>query len=163
MAFGNPYEEPWSIDAVVEACDRIGLLGINQISLADTVGRAHPEQISEVVAAVRAAIPDVEFGVHLHAPPDEAPKRIRAAFNAGCMRFDSAVGGLGGCPLAQDSLVGNIPTEVLLAELARCGATLPRLGSLEPLIRKAEDFAVRATFGQNRSELRDVQADWRIS
>jgi len=135
MAFGNPYGDAWSIDEVVDACDLLVESGARQISLADTVGVAVPSQISEAVAAVLAAHDEIEFGLHLHARPEEAATKIRAAYKAGCRRFDAAIGGLGGCPFAQDVLVGNIPTETLLAELERLGAQVPKLGSLEELIR----------------------------
>jgi hydroxymethylglutaryl-CoA lyase len=141
MAFGNPYGDAWSIDAIIRACDAIASLGVSQISLADTVGLATPEQVSEVAAAVRAAQPSIELGVHLHARRNDAPARIRAAFDGGCRRFDAALGGLGGCPFAQNDLVGNIPTEVLLAALADCGATLPALSPLDGLIRGTTEFA----------------------
>ncbi len=141
MAFGNPYGEPWSIDEVVNACDLLTDSGVQQISLADTVGLATPAQISETVAAVCRAYRDIEIGVHLHARRDDAPTRIRAAFEAGCRRFDGAIGGIGGCPFAQDLLVGNIPTETLIAVLAECGATLPAFGPLEDLIRKSAEMA----------------------
>jgi hydroxymethylglutaryl-CoA lyase len=135
MAFGNPYGDAWSIDEVVNACDLLVESGARQISLADTVGVAVPSQISEAVAAVLAAHDEIEVGIHLHARPEEAATKIRAAYKAGCRRFDAAIGGLGGCPFAQDVLVGNIPTETLLAELERLGAQVPRLGSLDELIR----------------------------
>ena len=125
MAFGNPYGEPWSLDQVLEACRRIADCGVRQLSLADTVGAATPEQIAETLAAVFDRLPSLEVGVHLHARRHAAPERIRAAYHVGCRRFDSALGGLGGCPFAQDALVGNIPTEVLIETLADCGATLP--------------------------------------
>jgi hydroxymethylglutaryl-CoA lyase len=135
MAFGNPYGDAWSIDEVVNACDLLAESGARQISLADTVGVAAPSQISDSVAAVLAAHDEIEVGLHLHARPEEAAIKIRAAYKAGCRRFDAAIGGLGGCPFAQDLLVGNIPTETLLAELERLGAEVPKLGSLEELIR----------------------------
>jgi hydroxymethylglutaryl-CoA lyase len=134
MAFGNPYGDVWSIEEVVNACDLLVESGTRQISLADTVGIATPSQISEAVAAVLAVHDDIEFGLHLHARPDEAAAKIRAAYLAGCRRFDAAIGGLGGCPFAQDALVGNIPTETLLAELERLGAQLPKPGPMESLI-----------------------------
>jgi hydroxymethylglutaryl-CoA lyase len=143
MAFGNPYNDPWSIDEVVTACELLIDSGIQQISLADTVGLASPERIAETLAAVRDAHPHVELGVHLHARRDEAASRIRAAYNAGCRRFDSAIGGLGGCPFAQDLLVGNIPTEILLATLNECGAKLPDLGPLDDLTRASAEIAKR--------------------
>ena len=141
MAFGNPYGEAWSIRSVLEACQFLIDSDVRQISLADTVGSASPEQIEETMGAVLAVRREVEFGVHLHARRDQAPMRIRAAFNARCRRFDAAVGGLGGCPFAQDALVGNIPTEVLIAELKQCGASLPALGSLDELIRAGGEIA----------------------
>lgn len=134
MAFGNPYGDAWSIDEVVDACDLLVESGTRQISLADTVGVASPPQISDAVAAVLAVHDDIEVGLHLHARPDEAATKIRAAYKAGCRRFDAAIGGLGGCPFAQDALVGNIPTETLLGELERLGAQTPKLGPMEPLI-----------------------------
>ncbi|HEY2002731.1 MAG TPA: hydroxymethylglutaryl-CoA lyase, partial [Acidobacteriaceae bacterium] len=105
--------------------------------LADTVGLATPQLIEEVVAAVVASSqsgPSIELGVHLHARPDEAAAKIAAAWRAGCRRFDTAIGGLGGCPFAQDVLVGNVPTETALATLAGLGAQLPPLGDLTPVI-----------------------------
>jgi len=135
MAFGNPYGEAWSAKDVVDACRRLFALGIRQISLADTVGLATPAQIAEIVAQVKATHQKCEIGVHLHARPKEAGKKIHAAYDAGCRRFDSAIGGLGGCPFAQDDLVGNIPTETLLAELNALGATVPKLGYMEKLIQ----------------------------
>jgi hydroxymethylglutaryl-CoA lyase len=130
MAFGNPYGDAWSINEVVNACDLLIESGVRQISLADTVGLATPSLIAETVASALAMDDSIEIGVHLHARPEDAAAKIRAAYDAGCRRFDSAIGGLGGCPFAQDALVGNISTEILLAELGRCGARLPKLGSL---------------------------------
>jgi hydroxymethylglutaryl-CoA lyase len=92
-------------------------MGIRQISLADTVGLATPAQIEETVARALEASDGAEIGVHLHSRPQDAALKIRAAYRAGCRRFDAAIGGLGGCPFAQDALVGNIPTETLIAEL----------------------------------------------
>ena len=133
MAFGNPYGEPWSIAAVVESCERLRTLGVHEISLADTVGLATPDQITETLASVFPATEGIELGIHLHVRPDEAHVRIRAAYEAGCRRFDAALGGLGGCPFAQDALVGNLPTEILVDVLAECGAVLPSFDSLESL------------------------------
>lgn len=135
MAFGNPYGELWSIDQVVGACDLLFGLGVRQISLADTVGLAIPAQILEVVSEVMTTYSAVEFGVHLHACADDATAGIKAAYEAGCRRFDAAIGGLGGCPFAQDALVGNIPTEVLIATLKGVGAQLPELRPLDELMQ----------------------------
>jgi hydroxymethylglutaryl-CoA lyase len=143
MAFGNPYGETWGIDEILQACDLIADCGVTEISLADTVGLAAPEQIAEVLSGVIEQFEGLEIGAHLHARPTEATERIRAAFQAGCRRFDSAIGGLGGCPFAQDVLVGNIPTEVVLAELRRCGASLPVIGSLDTLIAANHEISDR--------------------
>jgi len=145
MAFGNPYGDAWSINEVVNACELLIDAGVQQISLADTVGLATPEQIGETFSAVIAAHPQMEIGAHLHARPQEAGSRIEAAFRAGCRRFDSAVGGLGGCPFAQDVLVGNIATEELLRVLQACGATMPKLGPLPPLV--AASFSIAQSAG----------------
>jgi hydroxymethylglutaryl-CoA lyase len=138
MAFGNPYGDPWSVDEVVAACDLLADSGIESISLADTVGLAAPGLIEEVVAAVLSAVVSkdlrIELGVHLHARPDEAAAKVTAAYRAGCRRFDSAIGGLGGCPFAQDVLVGNIPTESVIAALSAVGASLPPFADLAPVL-----------------------------
>lgn len=144
MAFGNPYGEEWSIGQVANACDELVESGVRQISLADTVGLAPPDRIAETLSSVLAAHGEIEIGVHLHARRSEAPLRIQAAFDAGCRRFDAALGGLGGCPFAQDELVGNIPTEVLIATLRECGAEVPAFGSLDALIRTGTEIAAIA-------------------
>jgi hydroxymethylglutaryl-CoA lyase len=144
MAFGNPYGDAWSVAAVIAGCEQLVRAGVQAISLADTVGLASPERIAETVATVLAADPAIEVGVHLHARRSEAPSRIRAAFDAGCRRFDSALGGLGGCLFAQDDLVGNIPTEVLVPVLEECGANVPKLEELENLARASTEIAATA-------------------
>ena len=141
MAFGNPYGDPWSLGQLAAACQLLIDSGIGQISLADTVGLATATQISEVVHCAASAFKAVEIGVHLHARPDEAASKIRAAYRAGCMRFDAAIGGLGGCPFAQDDLVGNIPTEALIAELKQLGAQIPQFQPLQSLIDDSVKFA----------------------
>lgn len=141
MAFGNPYGDPWSADEVMAACDLLTDSGMTQISLADTVGLATPAQISALVEAVLGSVDDhVEVGVHLHARPEDAAAKVAAAYNAGCRRFDMAMGGFGGCPFAQDALVGNIATEIALAELKRLGAELPRLRPLDGLRTAAAEI-----------------------
>jgi hydroxymethylglutaryl-CoA lyase len=135
MAFGNPYGDDWSSALVMEACDRLADAGVKTISLADTVGVATLEAIAETVAGVLAEHSDMEIGVHLHTRPTEAAARIRVAYDAGCRRFDAAIGGLGGCPFAQDELVGNIPTEALIDTISKLGAELPELRSLDGLLR----------------------------
>ncbi len=134
MAFGNPYGDAWSIDEVVDACDLLLDCGVKQISLADTVGLATPQLVADVVADVMAVHDRVEIGVHLHSTHDGAEALVRAAYGAGCRRFDSAIGGLGGCPFAQDALVGNLPTEVLLRVLKELGAELPEFEALDELL-----------------------------
>lgn len=141
MAFGNPYGDPWSIQQLVEACSSLIGSGIDQISLADTVGLTTPTQLKETLTAVFAAHPTATIGVHLHARRDQAAGKIRAAYTAGCRRFDSAIAGFGGCPFAQDDLVGNIPTENLVAELRSVGAILPNLQPLENLIKIAREIS----------------------
>lgn len=141
MAFGNPYGDPWSADEVVAACDLLMDSGIRQISLADTVGLASGEQVGDVVAAALAAVDrSVEVGVHLHARPNEAAAKVAAAYRAGCRRFDMAIGGMGGCPFAQDALVGNLATEGALAELTRLGAELEPLRPLDGLRAAAAEI-----------------------
>jgi len=130
MAFGNPYGDDWSAEEVVNAVDVLESSGIKMISLADTVGLASPEKIRELVSAVMDKYGYLEIGAHLHSRPDAAAERVLAAYDAGCRRFDSAIGGLGGCPFAQDVLVGNVPTETVIAALTAEGASLPRLGDL---------------------------------
>jgi hydroxymethylglutaryl-CoA lyase len=141
MAFGNPYGDPWSLEEVADACDLLIESGVQQISLADTVGLASPEQISKTIAPVLALHDGIEIGVHLHARPQDAAARIRAAYDAGCRRFDAAIGGLGGCPFAQDALVGNVATETLITELNALGAKAPKLRGLDNVIQASTEIA----------------------
>jgi hydroxymethylglutaryl-CoA lyase len=117
MAFGNPYNDPWSEEIVSEAAAKIAKVGVGAISLADTVGLAQAELISRVMKAVITGCAKSEIGIHMHSTRAAARPKVLAAYDAGCRRFDSALGGLGGCPFAQDQLVGNIPTEELLLAL----------------------------------------------
>lgn len=136
MAFGNPYGDGWSAEEVTAACDLIADMGMEQISLADTVGVASPEEVAALVAAIKPALPlPVELGVHLHARADDAAAKVAAAYKGGIRRFDTAIGGLGGCPFAQDALVGNLPTELAVAKLKRLGAELPPLAPFDGLIK----------------------------
>jgi hydroxymethylglutaryl-CoA lyase len=143
MAFGNPYGDPWNVDEVVDAVDLLESSGAKQISLADTVGMASPELIKEGLSAVLDKFGDLEIGVHLHSRPDQAADKILAAYDAGCRRFDSALGGLGGCPFAQDALVGNIATETLVDTLRSRGAELPPLRSIDALLRASVEIGAR--------------------
>ena len=107
-----------------ESLNKLVGLGIGSVSLADTVGVASPDLISSVFESITSHYPDYDIGVHLHSAPAQAESKVLAAYNAGCRRFDSAIGGLGGCPFAQDVLVGNIPTECLIAALKKRGVEL---------------------------------------
>jgi hydroxymethylglutaryl-CoA lyase len=135
MAFGNPYGDPWSPEEVLDAISLLEAEDLHMISLADTVGMASAPQIGDLVGAVTSEYDYLEIGVHLHSRPDEAANKILAAYDAGCRRFDAALGGLGGCPFAQDALVGNIPTEKVVEVLSQCGAQLPRLKPLDALLK----------------------------
>lgn len=141
MAFGNPYGDAWSIDEVVDACDLLIDSGVRQISLADTVGLATPKLVADVIADVMAVHDGIEIGVHLHSRYEGARELVRAAYGAGCRRFDAAIGGLGGCPFAQDMLIGNLPTEEVLAELKALGAELPPIQPLDSLIAASAEIS----------------------
>ena len=131
MAFGNPYADSWSQKQLIELVGRIAAVGIRSISLADTVGVATAELIQDVVKTVVSRSVDCEIGVHLHSTPAQAAGKVLAAYDAGCRRFDAALGGLGGCPFAQDRLVGNIPTEEVIRALEERGVPSPIGGDLE--------------------------------
>jgi hydroxymethylglutaryl-CoA lyase len=145
MAFGNPYGDLWNVDEVVEAVSLLEIENVRMISLADTVGMATPQQISEIAGAVMTKYDYLEIGVHLHSRPEQAAEKILAAYDAGCRRFDSALGGLGGCPFAQDALVGNIPTEKVIEALQQRGAELPALKPLDTLLKATAGIAAKFT------------------
>jgi hydroxymethylglutaryl-CoA lyase len=145
MAFGNPYGDDWSVEEVVEAVNLLESEEVGMISLADTVGVAGPEQIGEVLSAVLGRYNYLEIGVHLHSRPEHAMARVLAAYDAGCRRFDSALGGLGGCPFAQDALVGNIPTEKVLEALKARGAEPPVRKPLASLLEMSARIAAKYT------------------
>jgi hydroxymethylglutaryl-CoA lyase len=149
MAFGNPYGDEWSVDEVVAAVALLEAQEIRMISLADTVGLASPEKLKEVVSAVIAEYGYLEIGVHLHSRPEEATAKVIAAYDAGCRRFDSAIGGLGGCPFAQDALVGNIATETAIEALRSRGAQLPPLKSLDALSKATAEIGARYKVSAN--------------
>ena len=125
MAFGNPYGDAWSEEKIAHAAEAIADLGIASISIADTIGAADPALISRITAATLRNCSHSEVGIHLHSARAEAATKVLAAYDAGCRRFDCAIGGLGGCPFAQDELVGNIPTEEILRALQQRGLTSP--------------------------------------
>src|SRR5579863_1205953 len=145
MAFGNPYGDQWNVGEVIDAIDLLESYGVRMISLADTVGMAAPEQIGELVSAVISKYDYLEIGVHLHSRPDQGVEKIMAAYDAGCRRFDSALGGLGGCPFAQDALVGNIATETVVEALTARGAVLPPLKAFDVLLRATAEIGARYT------------------
>ena len=115
MGFGNPYGDVWNEEIVMKWCDKLSDMGVKIISLADTVGMAKPENISSLFKQLIPAFPSVEFGAHFHSTPMAWREKIEAAFNNGCLRFDSAMKGIGGCPMADDKLVGNLATENLIS------------------------------------------------
>ena len=117
MGFGNPYGDPWSPELVGEWVARLSQMGIRRISLSDTVGVAQPQTITSLFEHLLSVHPNIFFGAHLHAKPNEATEKIQAAYVGGCRAFDSAIRGLGGCPMAKDALTGNVPTEKLLSFL----------------------------------------------
>jgi hydroxymethylglutaryl-CoA lyase len=134
MAFGNNYDEPWGPEIVIEAVEWLRKIGVRQVSLADTIGAASPQEVGDLYRAVHQAVassasdsalstvPEFELGVHLHSRPEGAAEKVLAAYEAGCRRFDCALTGLGGCPFAGDDLVGNIPTEIVVSTLSAKGA-----------------------------------------
>jgi hydroxymethylglutaryl-CoA lyase len=134
MAFGNPYGDPWDETKVRGALNKLVGLGVQSVSFADTVGVASPELIRSVFESVRSQYTDCDIGVHLHSAPAQAELKVLAAYDAGCRRFDSAIGGLGGCPFAQDALVGNVPTESLLAALKQRRVELPISNALPNVV-----------------------------
>jgi hydroxymethylglutaryl-CoA lyase len=147
MAFGNPYDEPWSVDIVAHTLEWLKAAGVECVSLADTVGTATPKEVGELYAAVKSVAEGIELGVHLHSRREGAAEKVLAAFEAGCRRFDSALGGLGGCPFAGDELVGNIPTEIVLETLTgrgvETGLEAWRLGTVLDMTER-----IRAMYGQ---------------
>ena len=138
MAFGNPYADAWSPERVVSFVDKLVETGVQQISLADTVGLAQTDTVHTLFLACRQEFPELELGVHLHAHPDRWEDVVMAAYSAGCRRFDGALVGMGGCPFAEDHLVGNIPTEGLIARFSQMGLNLAVTSeSIQAALRKA--------------------------
>jgi hydroxymethylglutaryl-CoA lyase len=143
MAVGNPYGDLWTLEEVIEAIALMEIENLRMMSLADTVGMASTQQVGELVSAVIAKYDYLEIGVHLHSRPDQAAEKILAAYDAGCRRFDSALGGLGGCPFAQDALVGNIATEKVIETLGQRGAALPTLKPLDSLLKATSGIGAK--------------------
>jgi hydroxymethylglutaryl-CoA lyase len=150
MAFGNPYGDRWSEEKVAEAAKIIAGMGINWVSIADTIGAAGPELVHRVVAAVLRDSGECEVGVHMHSTRAGAMAKVLAAYDAGCRRFDAAIGGLGGCPFAQDELVGNVPTEEVLRALQQLGVELPVEGRLSAVA--AMNAAISDEFSADKAQ-----------
>ncbi len=150
MAFGNPYGEGWSEEKVAEAARTIAEMGIRSVSIADTIGAATPELIRQVVEAVIHGCNGCEVGVHLHSTRAGTADKVLAAYDAGCRRFDAAIGGLGGCPFAQDELVGNVPTEEVLRALQQRGVQLSVEGRLSEVA--AMNAAIVNEFSPNDAD-----------
>ena len=115
MGFGNPYGDPWNVDIVGEWTERLSKMGVKILSLSDTIGSSNPESINYLFSNLIPKYPEIEFGAHLHTTPTTWFEKIDAAYKAGCNRFDGAIQGFGGCPMAKDELTGNMPTEKLLS------------------------------------------------
>lgn len=115
MGFGNPYGDPWNVDIVGEWTEKLANMGVKILSLSDTVGSSTPEVIDYLFSNLIPKYPQIEFGAHLHTTPDSWHEKVDAAYKAGCKRFDGAIKGYGGCPMAKDDLTGNMPTEKLIS------------------------------------------------
>ncbi|WP_298472702.1 hydroxymethylglutaryl-CoA lyase [uncultured Maribacter sp.] len=115
MGFGNPYGDPWNVDIVGEWTEKLATMGVKILSLSDTVGSSDAETIDYLFSNLIPKYPNIEFGAHLHTVPTKWHEKVNAAYNAGCKRFDGAVQGFGGCPMAKDELTGNMPTEHVLS------------------------------------------------
>ena len=115
MGFGNPYGDPWNVDIVGEWTERLAAMGVKILSLSDTIGSSTPEVIDYLFSNLIPRYPAIEFGAHLHTTPSSWHEKVDAAYQAGCHRFDGAIQGFGGCPMAKDELTGNMPTERLVS------------------------------------------------
>ena len=138
MGFGNPYGDPWSVEIVGEWTQRLSSYGVNILSLSDTVGTSDAETIDYLFSLLIPAYPNIEFGAHLHTTPTSWHEKIDAAYKAGCERFDGAIQGFGGCPMAKDDLTGNMPTEKMLSyfNAAKADSNV-KMGSFESSYNEA--------------------------
>ncbi len=150
MAFGNPFGDAWSIDEVIDGIDLLADSGVTQITLVDDLGRATPKQVADLIADVLAVHgtaagngreTGLQIGLHLRTRPEDAAEKIRAAYQAGCRRFESAIGGVGTSPFSDDPAVQNLSTELLIRELESLGAALEPLRPLDGLINAAHEIA----------------------
>ncbi len=151
MAFGNPFGDADSTELMLESLERLQDTGVGEIALSDTAGRADIALIEERFQAARNRFPDLELGLHLHARPEQAVEKIRRAYAAGCRRFDSALGGLGGCPFAGDRMVGNLATEAALEALKEAGVDFALNRQLFIQARSAAE-RIRALYCQEINE-----------
>ena len=141
MGFGNPYGDPWSVDVVSQWVERLSQMEIEIISLSDTVGQAVPEDITYLYSTLIPTFPAIEFGAHFHTHPNRGYEKLTAAFDAGCRRFDGAIHGFGGCPMASDALVGNMPTEKLVTYFNGQGIqTGLSMTTFESAMNKTKEF-----------------------
>ena len=122
MGFGNPYGDPWSVDVVGEWTEKLNAMGVKIISLSDTVGTSNAQNIDYLFSNLIPKYPEIEFGAHLHTTPTTWHEKVDAAYKAGCRRFDGAIQGFGGCPMAKDELTGNMPTEKLISYFSKVKA-----------------------------------------
>jgi hydroxymethylglutaryl-CoA lyase len=123
MGFGNPYNDPYSVKLVEQFVDILHTLGVKIVSLADTIGVSTPEQITYLFESLSGKFRNIELGAHLHSTPQTAMEKVKAAYEAGCKRFDGAIKGFGGCPMAKDDLTGNLATETILSYLKEQGVS----------------------------------------
>ncbi|MBC7398863.1 MAG: hydroxymethylglutaryl-CoA lyase [Mucilaginibacter sp.] len=140
MGFGNPYGDEWNVEIVQQWTERLINEGINIIALSDTIGIATPDQIKSIYSNLSNQFPKTEFGVHLHSTPDTWHEKVEAAYHSGCKRFDSALKGYGGCPMAKDDLTGNIATENVISYLKSQNALH---GLNYGKLQEALDYSVR--------------------
>ncbi|MFO7745572.1 MAG: hydroxymethylglutaryl-CoA lyase [Psychroflexus sp.] len=141
MGFGNPYGDPWNADIVGEWTEKLAGLGVEILSLSDTVGTSTPDIIKDLFSSLIPKYPDMEFGAHLHTTPDAWYEKVHAATQAGCRRFDGAIQGFGGCPMAKDDLTGNMQTEKMLSYFnSKNIENSIRMTSFESAYNKASDL-----------------------
>lgn len=141
MGFGNPYGDPWNVEIVGEWTEKLSSMGVKIISLSDTVGTSTPDSITYLFSDLIPKYPNIEFGAHLHTTPTSWHEKVEAAYLAGCSRFDGAIQGFGGCPMAKDELTGNMPTEKMLSYLTSQKAeTNVKMTSFESAYNVASDI-----------------------
>ncbi len=137
MAFGNPYGDPWAMELVSEWVGKLQELGVQHFSIADTTAEARPEQVGDLVVKLKEEFKELAFSVHLHSYVEDALLKVNAAYDAGCRRFEGAILGYGGCPFAQDELVGNIPSELLVDRFQKgsYAQVAPLMDAFQKMIR----------------------------